>query len=102
MENIQVKHYRNLLNLSIDIFNKLDFNELNIIATNCISLAAGLIFTLLKNKQISFGVFYSIDEMEQSDFQIKFLLVNKEKINDKNKIQYYFEYVGNEENILCI
>lgn len=100
MEKIQAKHYRNLLNLSIDILNKLNFNEFNIIATNCISLAAGLIFTLLKNKQISFGLFYSISEMEKSNLQIKFLLVQQENLNDQ--IKYYFEYIGNEDNILCI
>lgn len=102
MEKIQAKHYRNLLNLSIDIFTKLDFNETNIIATNCISLSAGLIFTLLKNNSISFGLFYSIDELEKSNFKINFLLTKKNDLSLRNKIKYYFEYIGDEENILCI
>lgn len=102
MQNIQAKNYRNLLNLSIEIFNKLDFNESNIIATNCISLSAGLIFTLLKSKKTSFGLFYSIDELQKSNFKINFLLVNKNNIILENKITHYFEYIGDEENILCI
>ncbi|MDE5617752.1 MAG: hypothetical protein K2I36_02840 [Ureaplasma sp.] len=102
MECIQAKYYRNLLNIAIDKFNDLNLDNFNIISSNCISLIAGLIFTLLKNNQLSFGVFYSIEELNQSNLKFKFLLINKENISLSNKIQYYFEYIGKEENILCI
>ncbi|MDE5651810.1 MAG: hypothetical protein K2H80_01985 [Ureaplasma sp.] len=103
MDCIQAKHYRNLLNISIDKLDELELNNSNVIASNCISLIAGLIFTLLKkNNKLSFGVFYSIDELNKSNLKFKFLLIKKDNIIDSNEIKYYFEYAGTEENILCI
>lgn len=101
------KYYTNLYKLSRQLLaNELKTsNKLVIISSNCISLIAGLTFSLLQNFSCSYKVIYCEDELSTNNddcISVLFVIGPKPKDDEKmDKLNWYFSYEGDEQNILC-
>lgn len=101
---VKAKHYVNLYHMSIKLFKKIlesDSKKIVKIASNCISLIAGLNFYLLQNYKFNYSTNYKF-ETNDEDYKVKFFIVNLDEIESYDQIDFYFLYEGSEQNILCL
>lgn len=99
---LSAKNYINLYHAAIKVFKQiLDFrkNKKIIITSNCISLIAGLSFYLLQNNYLNFCV---NNNLEDSNYNIQFVISNDKKIISNHNVNFHFSYEGEEKGILCI
>lgn len=107
LKTLEGKYYINLYTASSKILKSLvQENQSVIIGTNCISLVAGLTFNSLKDNKLNIKIVYfeefGFDEKIEKN-TIYLLIMNREQFDNflnKDLLQYFIEYIGDEGNIL--
>lgn len=101
-EVVKAQYYTNLLLSATKLVDK-NIDKPFIIASNCISLVAGLTFHLLKNYHYDYKVSYYQDSLVVIPENTKqFIIVNPSELEKLNNVTLYFYYEGNEPGILCV
>lgn len=100
---IKAKYYNNLFLSATKLLDK-HIDEPFIIASNCVSLIAGLTFHLLKNYHYDYKVnYYSNNLVVKLEVATKqFIIVNQTDLAKLDNITLYFYYEGQEPGILCV
>lgn len=99
---IKAKYYTNLLLSATKLFDR-NIDKPLVIASNCISLIAGLTFHLLKNYHYDYKVNYYHDGLVIISEEAKqFIIVNQLDLEKISNITLYFYYEGQEQGILCV
>lgn len=99
---IKAKYYNNLFTIATKLVDDC-VNKPFIIASNCISLIAGLTFHLLKNYQYNYNVVYYSNKLATNYLEDKqFIIVSQSNAINLNKVTLYFFYEGTEPGILCV
>lgn len=98
---VEAKYYSNLYLSATKLVDK-HIEKPFIIASNCISLIAGITFHLLKNYQVNYSVQYFDNELIlDNNFNYKFIIVNKNNLEKIANVALYFHYEGEEPGIIC-
>lgn len=99
---VRAEYYNNLFLAATKLLDR-HINEPFIIASNCISLIAGLTFHLLKNYHYNYRVnYYSKNLIVNSQEEKQFIIVNQADLEKLDNVTLYFYYEGQEPGILCV
>lgn len=99
---VRAEYYSNLFLAATKLLDS-HINEPFIIASNCISLIAGLTFHLLKNYHYNYKVnYYSKNLIVNPQEEKQFIIVNQTDLEKLDNVTLYFYYEGQEPGILCV
>lgn len=104
MKTIEGEFYVNLYKFSWQVIKPLIENKQGlIIATNCVSLSAGISFNCLRELKNNLEIIYYEENtnLNLEKNKLVILLTNsEEKLKGKSKVSFFFKYIGEESNIL--